>query len=180
MVAEKFQIYGVKITCKYICESKNWISSFLVIPPSKTLPQFFIITHPHPFHAEGNYPFLPNSVFWRSKIYFSPAERGEERIIELKKLPKFNLRGYWLQVLINSTIFATFQSLQVSSLSFTKQINWQPMAFQAKLLSQDVFQSHAVWLWNFPKCYSISALYHLFWDEYCSNYKQKGIAKGEG
>ena len=43
MVAEKFQIYGVKITGKYICESKNWICSFLLMPPSKTLPRVYII-----------------------------------------------------------------------------------------------------------------------------------------
>ena len=34
-----FQIHGVKITGKYICESKNWICSFSLMPPSKTLPQ---------------------------------------------------------------------------------------------------------------------------------------------
>ena len=28
--------------------------------------------------------------------------------MELKKLAKFNLRGYWSQVLINFTIFAIF------------------------------------------------------------------------
>ena len=31
MVAEKFQIYSVKITGKYICVLKNWIPSFLLI-----------------------------------------------------------------------------------------------------------------------------------------------------
>ena len=31
--------------------------------------------------------------------------------MKLKKLPKVNLRGYWSQVLINSTIFATFTFL---------------------------------------------------------------------
>ena len=49
MVVEEFQVYGVKITGKYIY-------------PSKNLPQVFIIT----LQAEGNYPFLPNSVLWRS------------------------------------------------------------------------------------------------------------------
>ena len=38
MVAEKFQFDDVKITDKYICESKNWICLFLFSPPSKTLP----------------------------------------------------------------------------------------------------------------------------------------------
>ena len=44
MIAEKFQIYSVKITGKYIYESKNWICSFLFMHPSKTLPQVFVIT----------------------------------------------------------------------------------------------------------------------------------------
>ena len=43
--------------------------------------------------------------------------------MELKKLPKLNLQEYWSEVLINSTMFATFQPLQVSSISFTKQIH---------------------------------------------------------
>ena len=56
--------------------------------PSKTLPQVFIITS----KAEGNYPFLPNSVFWRS--IFPQAEigrTGSGGIRELKKLVKLNL-----------------------------------------------------------------------------------------
>ena len=51
------------------------------------------------------------------------------------------------------------------------------MAFQAKLLSHYDFHSHTVWLWNFPKCCSTSALCKLFWDEYCFNYKQKATVK---
>ena len=70
---EKFQIYGVKITGTYICEPKNWTFPFLLIP--LTLPQ-----------AEGNYPFHPNSIFWRS--IFSPAEKEEdyraEKMIKIK------------------------------------------------------------------------------------------------
>ena len=132
MVVEKFQIYRAKITGKYICKSKNWICSVLLMPTNKTLPQVFIII----LNSEGNCRFLLNSVFWRS--IFSPAERGvgcvcvgrrgerrgrgegergggrgrgEGLVIKLKKLPKINLRGYWSQALINSTIFATFRLL---------------------------------------------------------------------
>ena len=43
MFAEKFQIYSVKITEKYISGSKNLICSFLLMPPKKTRPQAFII-----------------------------------------------------------------------------------------------------------------------------------------
>ena len=45
------------------------------------------------------------------KMHFSPAERGKESIIELKKLPKFNLQGYWSQILINFSMIATFTFL---------------------------------------------------------------------
>ena len=59
-----------------------------------------------------HYPFLPNSNFWR--FIFSPVERGGGmggKIMESRKLPKLNLQWYWSQVLINSTIFATFTFL---------------------------------------------------------------------
>ena len=72
MVGKKIQIYGVNITWKYICESKDWIFSFSLTPPSKTLPQVFIIT---PSQAEGNYPFSPISVFWKS--IFAQQKNGE-------------------------------------------------------------------------------------------------------
>ena len=40
MFVEMFQIYDVKITGKYIYESKNWICSFLVEPQAKLSPRF--------------------------------------------------------------------------------------------------------------------------------------------
>ena len=48
---------------------KNWICSFLIIPPSKNLPQVFIII----LQADGNCHFLPNSIFWR---YFFLRRKG--------------------------------------------------------------------------------------------------------
>ena len=39
MVGDDFQVYGGKITGKCICESKNWIYSFLLYAPNKTRPQ---------------------------------------------------------------------------------------------------------------------------------------------
>ena len=77
----KFQIYSVKTTGKYISESKNWISLFLFMHPSKTLPQVFIIIP----RAEENCSFLPDSVFWR---YLLCRTRGEDYRIE--KITKIN------------------------------------------------------------------------------------------
>ena len=82
MVAEKFQIYSVKIAGKYICELKNWICSFLLMPPGKTHSQVFIII----LQLDGNCPFLPNSVFWR---FFFLRRKGE-KVMELKKNTKIN------------------------------------------------------------------------------------------
>ena len=45
------------------------------------------------------------------KIYFLRRKRVVGRTMELKKLSKFNLRGYWSQVFIDSTIFAIFTFL---------------------------------------------------------------------
>ena len=104
MFAEKFQIYGIKVTGKYICESKNWICSFLLMYPSKTFPQVLLISP----QAEGNYKFLLNSVLWKS---ISSQAEVEGRIMEQKKRSKLNLRGYCSQVLISYTIFATFTLL---------------------------------------------------------------------
>ena len=68
---------------QYICESKNWICSFLIMPPSKTLSQVFIII----LQPDGNCPFLPNSVFWR--YFFLRRKGGEdygvERITKINK-----------------------------------------------------------------------------------------------
>ena len=71
LVVEKFHIYSVKITDKSIYESKNWICSFLLIPPSKTLPSFY---HYPPDRWE--LPFLPNSIFF--KIFFLDEEGARE------------------------------------------------------------------------------------------------------
>ena len=44
-------------------------------------------------------------------LFFPSRKGGGGRIMELKKVPKLNLQGYWSQILINSTIFATFTFL---------------------------------------------------------------------
>ena len=51
---------------------KNWICLILLMPPSKTLPQIFIVIP----QANKNCPFLPNSIFWR--YVFLNRERGEK------------------------------------------------------------------------------------------------------
>ena len=62
------------------------ICSFLLTPPSKTLPQFFTIAP----QAEENYPFLSNSIFWRAIF---PKQKGEARIMELKKYQNSTYEG---------------------------------------------------------------------------------------
>ena len=89
MAAEKFQILGVKITGKYICELKSWICLVLLMSPSKTLPQILIIT----YHSrQGEITHFPQCFF---KIYFSPSERGKD--YEPEKMSKIKLRKCWSQ-----------------------------------------------------------------------------------
>ena len=76
-------------------------TKFLLMSLCKSLPQ-----------AEGNYQFPANRVFWKS--IFTQHKGG--RVMELKKRQKLNLWGYWLQVLINSTIFTIFIHFLVSVL----------------------------------------------------------------
>ena len=70
MVAEKFQIYSVKITADTFVSQKIEPAHFYSCPPSKTLLQVFIIIP----QTDGNGPVLPSNVFWR--YLFSWGERG--------------------------------------------------------------------------------------------------------
>ena len=82
MVAEKFQIHGVKITGKCMCESKSWICSFLLMSLSKNFPQVLIVTS---CLGRSKLTISPNNVFC-----IFPQQRGR-RIKELKKWQKLNL-----------------------------------------------------------------------------------------
>ena len=85
MVAEKFQIYNVKINANTFVSQKKWICSFLLMPSSKTLSQIVIIIP----QADGNCPYLPNSVFWRyfflSRKKGGVEDYGVEKITKIKK-----------------------------------------------------------------------------------------------
>ena len=86
MVAQKFQSYSVKITGKYICESKNWICSFLLIYPSKTLSQILSL-------SPRQYELTRSSQTAFSEVYFFPrrndgggegGDYGDEKIANIK------------------------------------------------------------------------------------------------
>ena len=75
---------------QYICESKNWICSFLIMPPSKTFPQVFIII----LQADRNCPFLPNSVF--SRHFFLMKKGREDFAVErITKINKGISHKFW-------------------------------------------------------------------------------------
>ena len=74
----------------------TFVSQRILMLPSKTIPQVFIITTP----GGWDLSIYPKQCFL--KICFSPAER--ERTMVVKIWPKLNLQGYWSQVLIYSTI----------------------------------------------------------------------------
>ena len=68
MVAEKFQIYGVKITGEYLLESKNFI--FTHAPKQSSPPRFLL----SPLQAEGNYQSILNKFF--ENLFFTSRKGG--------------------------------------------------------------------------------------------------------
>ena len=85
MIAEKFQIYSVKITGKYICQSKKkkGICPFLLMPPTKTLSGFYQYSP-----GRRKLPIPTEQCFL--KIYFFPCRKGGEdygvnKITKLKR-----------------------------------------------------------------------------------------------
>ena len=75
---EKFQIYGVKITGRYICEPKKMNLFIFAYSPKQNSPP-------------GRRKLLISPKQHFLKIYFSPAERGED--MELKNWPKLTCEG---------------------------------------------------------------------------------------
>ena len=71
MEAEKFQILGVKITGKCMCESKCWICPFLLMSLSKNLPQVLIIASFLPGQEEVNH--FPQTTFF---VFFLSRKEG--------------------------------------------------------------------------------------------------------
>lgn len=96
MVVKKFQINGVKITRRYICESKNKSFYFCPCPQEKISLR------------QKKIAYFTRAVF-SIKSIFPLAER--QRIMELKKWLKLNLRGHWSYVSINCTILPNFTVL---------------------------------------------------------------------
>ena len=74
----------------------------LLMPQAKHFSRFY---RHHSRQKEITH--FPQTTFFEN--LYCPAERG--RIMKLGKWPKLNLHGYWSQVLINSTIFATITFL---------------------------------------------------------------------
>ena len=84
MVAEKFQIYDVKIKGKYIYESKNLVCLFLLMSPRRNLS----------LHTRQKEITHSSQTSFSEDLFFPSRKRGGGRIMELKKLPKLNLRAY--------------------------------------------------------------------------------------
>ena len=70
ILSQKFQIHCDKITGKQICELKNWLCSFLVMSPSKTIHQVLLINTT----GRRKYLFPPNKPFEK---YIFPNRNGE-------------------------------------------------------------------------------------------------------
>ena len=83
MVVEKFQIYGVKITGKYICESKKKLDLYIFthVPKQNSTQGYY-----HPADRRK----LPISHEQHILKVFFPQQK-EGRVMELKKMTKMFL-----------------------------------------------------------------------------------------
>ena len=84
MVAQKFQIYGVKITGKYICESKNKSVHFYSCPQAKLSLRFLSLPP-----REKEFTYSSRTVF---SVFFSPSERGTGEDYGVEKITKIKPR----------------------------------------------------------------------------------------
>ena len=75
MVVEKFQIYGVKITEKCLCESKKMNLFIFTHAPKQNFPQVFIISR------QKEIIHIPQKAFFENLLF--PKQKGG--IMELKK-----------------------------------------------------------------------------------------------
>ena len=94
---ENFQIYGVKITGKCICQSKKLIFLFIFSCPWANSLQILIIT---PTGRKILHISPRQLFFWKSWY-----KKGRARNLWAEKIIKINLCWYWSQVLINPTFF---------------------------------------------------------------------------
>ena len=91
--------------CKYICELKTWICSFFLMTPKQNSPPDFYNYPP----GRWELPIAPEQRFLK---IFCPEQKRGWGDYGVEKITKLNKgQGYWSQVLINFTIFATFTFL---------------------------------------------------------------------
>ena len=102
MVAEKFQIYRVKTTVNTFVSQKFESAQFYSCSQAKLSPRFLPL-----FPRLTGIPHSSRTAF--SEDVFSWVERGGRGLCSWKNYQ--NWLEYWSQVLINSTIFATFTVL---------------------------------------------------------------------
>ena len=91
-----FQIHGIQVTTKCLCESKNWIYSVLLMPPSKTLSHVLIIIPRRPRQREILNFFLLGRILWILNL--SAGGWGERNYERDEKVTKIKL----VRVLVTS------------------------------------------------------------------------------
>ena len=98
-------VNGVKITGKYICQSVKKLSLFIFCHAPKQNISPGSYDYPPPprlSQVEENYSFLLNSLFLESIFSQQKVNYEAQRMTKIKRARILS------QVLINSTIFATF------------------------------------------------------------------------
>ena len=104
MVAEKFQIYSIKLLQIHLWVKNLNLFIFLMTPKQNSPPDFY--NYPP---GRWELPIAPEQRFLK---IFCPEQKRGWGDYGVEKITKLNKgQGYWSQVLINFTIFATFTFL---------------------------------------------------------------------
>ena len=104
-VAEKFQIYSVKITSKEIYESKNWICPFLLNPQAKLSPRFLLLSPRKKEITHSSGTTISKDIFSQEKEG-GGEDIGVEKIIKIQPTRVLVTGLYRSHHLCNLYIFA--------------------------------------------------------------------------
>ena len=102
---KSFKFMMLRLLANIFMSQKIESVHFYSCPQAKLSPRFLSLP------LKQNEITHSSWTVFSEDLFFPQQKVGEERIMERKKLPKLNLRGYCSQTLINSTIFATFTLL---------------------------------------------------------------------
>ena len=108
---KRLKLTVLRLLANTLVSQKIEYVHFCSCSEAKPSPRFLSLLPRQKEITHSSRTAFSKDLFFPSRIRRGWGLGEGRRIMELKKLPKLNLRGYWSQVLINSAILATFTFL---------------------------------------------------------------------